>query len=121
MATSRRKNLDRGIKSPVGTSELRPRTSRHGRIMVGAPSRDMEDQRPSPYVKRLRTIKTNPTTGEIEVVYTERPMTLEEVQAERAKVKRALSSTGKHGLENKPDNMAPKGKGGAKPAPGGKK
>lgn len=101
MSRHRRKNLDRGIKSPVGSVDLRPRTSRHGRIMVGTPTRDMDDQRPSPYIKRTRTVKENAKTGLIEVVFTERPMTLEEVQAERAKVKRALRSTGDHGQPNR--------------------
>lgn len=100
------KRLSRGIRSTIAARELPPRASRHGRPLVGAES---------PYVKHLRTVREDKHTGELKVEHASRPMTLEEVQAERAKVKRAVDRTGSWGQENKPENMAPKGKGGAKP------
>lgn len=115
-----RKHSKQSQSSALGHVELRVRRSRHGRVMVGSAPRDLDDQRPSPFVKRLRTIETA-KDGTIVVKHSTRPMTEEEVQAERAKVRRATSSTRSYGKKNTPEQMAPKGKAGAKTGPGGVK
>lgn len=85
------------------TKVLRPRKSRHGRIMVGMAGAGSPDDRNSPYIKRERKVITNPRTGEVEVRHVEFYMSAEEVQAERARVLRASASTIKYGLPNEPE------------------
>ena len=133
MSARHRKN--RGITSqPIKAQGLRPRYSRHGRIMVGNPPKSFDDERPSPYVatiyehkKSARQIKM--VDGVVTVIPAQdllvpvgtRPMTALEVQAERAKVRRACGPTTNYGQTNKPDLMAPRGKPGSAPDKHGRK
>lgn len=105
------KRRKRGVKSAVEPMGLRPRRSRHGRVMVGSALAGSADDRPSPYVvvtpaKIRKTVKLNPATDEYEPhidVLAEavtRPMTAAEVQEARAKVLRATSPTGTYGDKN---------------------
>jgi hypothetical protein len=100
MSRHHRKNLKRGIPSPLGSLVLPPRKSRHGRVMVGDAQPGMTDDRPSPFTKTWRTVETNSETGLVEVKHHKRLMTAEEVQEERNKVKRAITPTAKLGLKN---------------------
>lgn len=124
---SERHRKSRGItRSVVQAGDvLRPRRSRHGRVQVGYAPAGSDDKRDSPYVRPAVTrkvVKENPTTGEYEVVVEvlapARPMTVDEVQAERARVRRALAPTTTYGLKNEVEHMTPRGKSGAKPLPG---
>lgn len=93
------RNLQKGIKQPLHMKQLPPRTSRHGRIMVGEAPRGFSDDRPSPFVKRWRTIVENHTTGMLDILHHERPMTLDEIQNVR-KVMVAVNPTSTYGQQN---------------------
>lgn len=99
-----------GIKSAIGCIELPVRSSRHGRPIMGPDG---------PYIvpaviKRTPTVINDPITGvqSIELVVKtlspEHPMTLEEVQARRKQVRRALRPTTNYGKVNRPDPASPK-------------
>lgn len=108
-----------------------PRNSRHGRVVVGYPPRNFDDQRPSPYVRPVyETVvqerQVRMVNGEVVIVPAcevpvcvgERPMTLDEVQASRAQVLRASGPTTQFGDENKPEHMASRGKPSSAPSKG---
>jgi len=120
-------------KSSIESGDLRPRRSRHGRIMVGQAPKGFNDPRPSPYWREAltqtrevpRTVTQDPITGDFIVVpahtMTEeisprRLMTAEEVQQARSRIKRATSPTNTYGKKNAPDNIAPRGRAGQKGA-----
>lgn len=90
-----RRKLQKFESAPLVDKHQRRRASRHGQ----------------PHVTRVRTVKT--VNDKVTVVYEERPYPSEGVTR-----RVAAHSTTPGGLENKPENMAPKGKGGAKPAGG---
>jgi hypothetical protein len=89
----------RGIKQVLGLRQLPPRAFRHGRVVVGESPRGCDDPRPSPYVKRWRTVEENKVTGLFEVKNFSRLMTLDEVQEVR-KLKVAVGPTATYGQKN---------------------
>jgi len=91
-----RKHNTKGNSAPLTTGiKLRPRTSRHGKPMSEVFK-----------VKQVtkRTVETNAETGALEVkhvvVQQARGMSPDELERARASVKRASSSTQKHGKAN---------------------
>jgi hypothetical protein len=93
------KNLQRGIEQPLHMKQLPPRRSRHGRVMVGEAPRGFADDRPSPFVKRWRTIHEVPGMILLEVQHHSRLMTADEVQDAR-KMMVAANPTATYGQEN---------------------
>lgn len=111
------------IKQPLVTREQRVRNARHGKPHVKRTPYLVLREVPAGTPDAKRSVRTDATTGEVRVVYEARvaeggrafePVT----RPFDARV--AAGPTTERGRENKPENMAPKGKQGAKPGPGGK-
>jgi len=110
-----------GIKQALVVRAQRPRASRHNTEHKRRATYTEMENVPAGTPGATRSIETDEKTGELTVVHKARVTKQKWVPVTEGFPRRvAADSTTAGWQENKLEHMAPKGKGGAKPLPGGK-